>query len=132
MRAPGFWWREASWGARALAPVAALYGAIAGRRMDRGVRADAGLPVICVGNLTLGGGGKTPTCLALATAARGLGLRPGFLTRGYGGRERGAVLVDPARHDARAVGDEAMLLAAAAPTAVSRDRLAGARRLRAA
>ncbi|WP_062206996.1 tetraacyldisaccharide 4'-kinase [Aureimonas sp. AU12] len=129
-RAPAFWWHEeAGWQARILGPAAALYGAVSGRRMARGVRAEAGLPVICVGNFTVGGGGKTPTALALGRAALALGRRPGFLTRGHGGRGGAAVLADPARHDAARVGDEAMLLAALAPTAVAADRLAGARLL---
>lgn len=128
--APAFWWREeAGWQARALRPAAALYGAVSGRSMARGRRAEAGLAVICVGNFTVGGGGKTPTALALGRAALALGRRPGFLTRGHGGSGGEAVLVDLARHDAARVGDEAMLLAALAPTAVAADRPAGARLL---
>ena len=87
------------------------------------------VPVVCVGNLVVGGAGKTPTAIALARMARGRGLKPGLLAIGYGGRSRKAVLVDPARHTAEDVGDEALLLAAVAPTVVSRDRALGARRL---
>ena len=87
------------------------------------------VPVICVGNFVVGGAGKTPTCLALARIARGRGLKPGFLTRGYGGAAKGPLLVDPATHNAAAVGDEPLLLAAAAPTVVGGDRVAGARLL---
>lgn len=85
------------------------------------------MPVICVGNFVVGGAGKTPTCLALARIARGRGLKPGYLTRGYGGSAKGPLLVDPARHDAATVGDEPLLLAANAPTVVGGDRVAGAR-----
>ncbi|MDE0407250.1 MAG: tetraacyldisaccharide 4'-kinase, partial [Alphaproteobacteria bacterium] len=81
---------------------------------------------VCVGNFTAGGAGKTPTVLALAALLAAEGIRPHILTRGYGGSERGPLRVDPARHDARAVGDEALLLARAAPTWLSRDRPAGA------
>lgn len=126
MRPPRFWDAGPDHPeARLLAPLSAAYGALTARRMDRpGAR--AGCPVLCVGNLTLGGAGKTPTALALAALLRELGRTPAFLSRGYGGRMAGPVRVDPATHDAAAVGDEPLLLARLAPTVVSRDRLAGA------
>ncbi|TNC11067.1 tetraacyldisaccharide 4'-kinase [Methylobacterium terricola] len=126
MRAPGFWWHEAPTpAARLLAPVAAVYGALAARRMVR-PGAAAPCPVVCIGNLTLGGAGKTPTALAVAALLRDLGRRPAFLSRGYGGRLPGPVRVDPARHGAGDVGDEPLLLARAGPAIVARDRMAGA------
>ena len=87
------------------------------------------VPVVCIGNYVVGGAGKTPTVIALRGIARGAGLKPGFLTRGYGGTVGAPVIVDPAVHGAIEVGDEALLLAAAAPTVVARDRVLGARRL---
>ncbi|MHA1112924.1 MAG: tetraacyldisaccharide 4'-kinase [Alphaproteobacteria bacterium] len=127
MRAPDFWHAPDRPLARALAPLGWAYAAAGGlrRRWAHPFRAD--IPVICVGNLTTGGAGKTPTALALAAYLGAAGRRPHFLTRGYGGRLAGPVRVDPARHDARQVGDEALLLAAAAPCWVARDRPAGAR-----
>jgi tetraacyldisaccharide 4'-kinase len=89
----------------------------------------APMAVVCVGNFVVGGAGKTPTAIALARMARGRGLRPGLLASGYGGAANAPVLVDPAQHTAAEVGDEALLLAAVAPTVTSRDRAAGARRL---
>ncbi len=83
--------------------------------------------MLCVGNFTLGGAGKTPTALALCAHLRDLGSRPAFLTRGYGGRLAGPVRVDPERHGADETGDEPLLLARAAPTILARDRPAGAR-----
>lgn len=111
--------------ARLLAPLASVYGMVARRRLKRrGHRARA--PVVCIGNLTAGGAGKTPTALATAQLLRKFGEHPVFLTRGYGGTAKGAVEVDIARHTAADVGDEPLLLARVAPTIVSRDRVAGA------
>ncbi len=124
---PAFWWGGPQWAAMALRPVSAVYGSIARRRMDRGGREAVDAPVLCIGNFTVGGGGKTPTALAMAGAAEACGLRPGFLSRGYGGSAAGPLLVDPTAHAARLVGDEPLLLAARAPTVVAKDRGAGAR-----
>jgi tetraacyldisaccharide 4'-kinase len=88
--------------------------------------ARAALPVICVGNFTLGGAGKTPTALWLAKVLQAAGEKPCFLSRGYGGDNAGPKLVDPQTDSATHVGDEALLLARVAPTIVSRDRVAGA------
>ncbi len=127
MRPPRFWSAPPGHpAARLLAPLGAAYGALTAARMDRpGIAAPC--PVLCVGNFTLGGAGKTPTALALADLLREAGLRPAFLSRGYGGRLPGPVRVAPERHRAEEVGDEPLLLARAAPTVVARNRPAGAR-----
>jgi tetraacyldisaccharide 4'-kinase len=131
MRDPAFWWRPAGLAAALLAPVAAGYGAVAASRMARpGTR--AGVPVICVGNFTLGGSGKTPAAIALAQLLAEAGRKPALLSRGYGGDLAGPVVVDAAHHTAAQVGDEALLLAQAALTIVSSDRVAGAQAARAA
>jgi tetraacyldisaccharide 4'-kinase len=126
MRDPAFWWRGASWQARLLAPVAAIYGAVAARRMTRDGAA-AGVPVICVGNFHTGGAGKTPAAILVARLLMAEGERPAFLSRGYGGSLPGPLEVDPSRHDAADVGDEPLLLSRVAPAIVARDRVAGAR-----
>jgi tetraacyldisaccharide 4'-kinase len=128
--APSFWWRRRP-GALALLlwPAARLVGLAAGWRMGRLPRFRPPVPVICIGNYVVGGAGKTPTALALARIARGRGLKPGFLASGYGGSAAGPLRVDPAVHTAALVGDEPLLLAAAAPTVVGRDRAAAARLL---
>lgn len=128
MRPPDFWAHPPSHPlARLLAPAGALYGALTARRMDR-PGASAPCPVLCVGNFTLGGAGKTPTALALARMLRDdLERRPAFLSRGYGGRLLGPVAVDAARHSAAETGDEPLLLARAATAVVARDRPEGAR-----
>ncbi|MEM6491489.1 MAG: tetraacyldisaccharide 4'-kinase, partial [Pseudomonadota bacterium] len=97
----------------------------------RSVRID-GLRVVCVGNLVAGGAGKTPTALAIAERLAANGGHVGFLSKGYGGRLRGPVRVDPTRHRAGDVGDEPLLLAAVHPCWIARDRVAGARAARAA
>ena len=125
MREPGFWWQKPGFPARLLWPASALYGAIAERRMrQQGMRVQ--IPVICIGNFTLGGTGKTPTALAIARLLIESGEKPFFLTRGYGGNLAGPVRVDHAAHTAADVGDEPLLLARQAPAIVSRDRAAGA------
>lgn len=130
MREPAFWHRRAGAAAALLAPFSAIYGAIAGHRMTR-PGASVGVPVICVGNFTLGGAGKTPAALAIGQMLIDAGLHPAFLSRGYGGRLAGPVRVDPERHGAVDVGDEPLLLARVAPTIVARDRLRGAEAARA-
>ncbi|MEH2525562.1 MULTISPECIES: tetraacyldisaccharide 4'-kinase [unclassified Bradyrhizobium] len=124
MREPGFWHGPASLNADLLKPLAALYGAIAAKRLQR-KGLNAGIPVFCVGNYHVGGAGKTPTVLALAKLMRDLGETPVVLSRGYGGELRGPVRVDPARHAASDVGDEPLMLAGHLPAVVSRKRADG-------
>jgi len=125
MREPAFWWRKAGLASGLLAPAAACYGAIAARRMLRqGTR--AGVPVLCVGNFTHGGAGKTPTVMRLAKLLQEAGERVFCLSRGYGGSLAGPKRVDAHCDHAAQVGDEALLLARVAPTMVARDRVAGA------
>jgi tetraacyldisaccharide 4'-kinase len=122
MRAPRFWTQGGAL-ADLLAPLGAITGAVTARRMARKGFV-LGIPVLCVGNAVVGGAGKTTVVLDLLTRLRG---RPFVLTRGYRGRLRGPVLVDPQLHGPGDVGDEALLLAAVAPTVVAQDRAAGAR-----
>jgi tetraacyldisaccharide 4'-kinase len=126
VHAPEFW-RTRGVLPSLLQPLASAYQAIAALKQTRAVPFRAPVPVICVGNLVAGGAGKTPVTLSLAALLAGRGWRPHILTRGYGGSLRGPVAVNAARHAAAEVGDEALLLAAAAPCWVARDRVAGAR-----
>ena len=125
MREPSYWWEKPGLVSRLLWPAGFVYGAIAARRMRRPGHS-AGIPVICVGNFTLGGTGKTPTVMSLVRWLAGAGETPFVLTRGYGGREAGPLRVDLKTHDARHVGDEPLLLARHAPVIVAHDRAAGA------
>lgn len=124
--APGFWWRPPGLMATLLAPIGALVGTFTLRRMGK-PGGTVPVPVICIGNPTVGGAGKTPTalwCLDYLTAS---GAHPFALLRGHGGAVRTPTRVDPEQHDAVDVGDEALLLAARAPTVVAGgDRLGGA------
>ncbi len=126
MRAPEFWRRDGLAPAL-LAPLG--WGVdLAGRARRRLARAaPAPVPVICIGNLVAGGAGKTPVALAIGSRLAAMGWSPHFLTRGYGGRISGPARVELGRHSAAEVGDEALLLAARAPTWVAADRPAGAR-----
>ncbi len=128
MRAPFWWYAEApeGWITRALVPVGALYGALSARRMQRPPQYRSKLPVICVGNFTAGGTGKTPFVRTVLSELRAAGHVPVVLSRGYGGTRAGPHWVDRARDTAAEVGDEPLLLAAHASVLVSRDRVAGA------
>ena len=128
MREPSWWYaRPPGWAGRLLEPAGALWGQLAQRRFARGSAYRAALPIICIGNFTAGGTGKTPLALEVAGMVHAMGLKPAFLSRGYGGRQRGPHWVDAARDRSADVGDEPLLLAAAHPTLVARDRSAGAR-----
>lgn len=109
-----------------LTPISWIWAAATARRIVRGRPVDPGAPVICVGNLTMGGTGKTPIVRELAGRLRADGWTPHILSRGHGGRLTGPTRVDPTRHTAFDVGDEALMMASDAPTWVARDRLAGA------
>lgn len=84
------------------------------------------VPVICIGNLTAGGAGKTPVALAVGKRLKERGVNAYFLSRGYGGRVRDPVLVNPNLHTAYEVGDEPLLLSHVLPTIVAKDRVSGA------
>ena len=125
MRTPDFWDRNGL-SSRLLAPLGLAYGAVGRTRRRLIGGRSAPTPVVCVGNVVAGGAGKTPVALSIGGALARNGDRPHFLTRGYRGRLRGPVRVDPRRHGVGDVGDEALLLADVAPSWVARDRVAGA------
>ncbi len=129
---PGWWYADAHDVrsrkiARVLAPLGRLYGRIAQSRFNRSRPYRSRLPVICVGNFTAGGTGKTPLALFIAQALKAQGGNPVFLTRGYGGSESGPMWVTEEPGSARRFGDEPLLLSRVAPTLVARDRAAGVR-----
>jgi tetraacyldisaccharide 4'-kinase len=124
---PAFWGQPPGLLADLLSPIGAVCDAAGHLRRMVSPSYRAPVPVVCVGNLVAGGAGKTPVALALAAWFRERDVPVHVVTRGYGGRLRGPLRVEPDRHDAAAVGDEALLLAARAPCWVARDRAAGVR-----
>ena len=130
-REPDWWYRAPSMMARLLGPISSVYGAIAARRLEAANAYRSRLPVICVGNFTAGGSGKTPFSAMLVQLLIARGERPVVLSRGYGGRTRGPHWVDGQRNTAIEVGDEPLLLAEFVPVMVARDRRAGAQAIEA-
>lgn len=128
-RAPEFWHdTHIGWRAGALLPAAMIYAVFAARRMRRKPEWKAPVPVICIGNPTVGGAGKTPVAALIADQLRKLGRDPVILSRGYGAPVKKPVLVDPEHHRAADVGDEPLAHAHYAATVVSPDRVAGGMR----
>jgi tetraacyldisaccharide 4'-kinase len=130
LEAPFWWYRKRGALAAALRPLSHLYARVAAAKAARIVPYRSPLPVICLGNFTAGGGGKTPA-IAMAEILKRLGQRPAVLTRGYGGKIEGPHFVREGDR-AEQVGDEPLLLARVAPVMVARDRAAGARAIEAA
>jgi len=125
MRAPDFWHRPGGVLPGLLAPLGWAYGAVSRFRFAVVRPMQGPVPVLCVGNLVAGGAGKTPVALALGRRLAEKGSSVHFLTRGYGGRAEGPLMVNPGRHSFQIVGDEALLLAEWCPTWVSRNRPQG-------
>jgi len=127
MRAPDFWGRKTNgmW-PLLLRPLGSLMAALVALRQKRTQPWKAPVPVICVGNLVAGGAGKTPVALDFVARLKSQNVDVHVVMRGYGGSEIGPLRVDLDTHTAAQVGDEALLLAAVAPTWVSHDRKAGA------
>lgn len=129
MREPEFW-HSNSTGARALrtllSPIGSIYGASVAWKRKNAKPFRPNARVLCIGNLTAGGTGKTPVAQAFGRMLEDRGLKTAFLTRGYGGTNEGPVLADPIWHSAADVGDEPLLLASTARTIVARDRAQGA------
>jgi tetraacyldisaccharide 4'-kinase len=124
LKPPQFWYRPRGFLASLLGPVAGVYGKRVIARMRKpGSRTE--VPVVCIGNFTVGGAGKTPLAIEIAEILKSTGQKPAFLTRGYGGRAKGPLVVT-LEASATQVGDEALLLAQEGLTIVSADRPAGA------
>ena len=132
MRSPRFWDRDVDPKSREgapltrllLTPLAAIYAGVTARRIRNADPVEIGIPVICVGNLTAGGSGKSPIVAAIRQhlSENFGGFRVASLSRGYGGKLKGPLRVDPEGHTASEVGDEALMLAQTAEAWIGADR----------
>ena len=127
MKTPRFWYDRPGLLSFVLSPLSLLYGIGAAAKRCAAAPYKAKVPVICIGGIVAGGSGKTPTALEIARLLIEQRHKPVFVTRGYGGSEEGPLKVDAACHTSADVGDEALLLARAAPVWVGRDRAAAIR-----
>ena len=127
MQAPKFWYRSRSWQAFMLSPLGMVYAWATARRQKNARPTRVDIPVICIGNLNVGGTGKTPTTIAIAQMLTSRGIAVHIVSRGYGGSLQAVTQVDPRVHTADETGDEPLLMAAFAPTWVANERVAGAR-----
>ena len=131
LNTPRWWYSRDSRHARMtrlmLTPLGWIWAGVTARRIARAQPVDPGCAVFSVGNLTVGGSGKTPVAREILRLLRRDGIEAQALSRGYGGRLEGPLRVDPARHSAEDVGDEPLMLARDAPAWIARDRVAGAR-----
>ncbi len=109
-----------------LTPLSWIWAGVAARKIARARPVDPGAAVICVGNITVGGTGKTPVAREILRRLAEKGVAAHALSRGYGGALAGPVRVDHRSHTAAEVGDEPLMLAKTAPAWIARDRVAGA------
>lgn len=127
MKAPDFWYRQKSVWASVLKPIGFIYAFCGARRFQKVAPYQSDVPVICVGNLTVGGTGKTPVCLSIGEFLKQKGIHFFYLNHGYKAKEKN-VLVNLEKQSALDIGDEAVLLALNAPTVVDNKRARGAQK----
>lgn len=126
MKAPSFW-QTKNIISTLLLPCAAIYYYASKTNYKRIKPTTLPIPVICVGNLTVGGAGKTPVALHIGELLKKKNVRAFFISRGYGGTQKTPLRVDPEIHSAIQVGDEPLLLAQVLPTIVGRNKLEAAK-----
>ena len=126
LKSPKFWQKKNTFLGKLLSPLGRIYAWALRRKLKNTKSYRSKIPVVCIGNLVMGGVGKTPLAVSVAEYFKMNGMRPVFLTRGYGGGLIN-VLVDLDKHTAKDTGDEALLLARIAPTIVDADRARGAK-----
>lgn len=124
MKTPAFW-SDRHILSYLLAPLGWAYNLATRINMSLHKPQKVSIPVLCIGNLTAGGTGKTPTAVSIARLLQKQKQHPFFVSRGYGGTLHN-IIVDPAKHTPQQVGDEPLLLSRQAPAVVSPDRYQGA------
>lgn len=122
---PNFWYEKPGLLARLLQPFSLLYGFFSKPLGRIAAPIKLPVPVICIGNVTAGGSGKTPVTADIAKKLQDLGAMPHIISHGYGGHLLGPVRVDPREHSVGQVGDEPLLLARIAPTWVAKKKIEG-------
>ena len=126
---PRWWYAEDAAAGRLvralLTPISWIWAEVTAWKIRHATPVDPGVPVICVGNVTLGGAGKSPVVRTILERLRERGVAAEGLSRGYGGNAKGPLKVDPSVHDAAVVGDEPLMMATSIPFWVSKDRAAG-------
>ena len=125
MKAPEFWYEPSSWKATFLLPLGCLYNMLNSLREKFGKNQKNDCLTICVGNLNVGGTGKTPATIALAGHFLEKGLKVHVVSRGYKGKFQGTFLVDPRKHKSDEVGDEPLLMSEFTSVWVSKKRKNG-------
>ena len=122
LKAPKFWYKKNdTYLSNSLYPLSLLFRFGTKIRNFVSIKTSSGIPVICIGNIVVGGAGKTPVALKIGNLLKLNGYNPHFVSRGYGGVETSNVLVKE-WHSAKSVGDESLLLAEVAPTWIGQDR----------
>jgi len=126
MKTPSFW-ESRNAISTMLAPFSILYDIVGTLKRAQIKPTAFPIPIVCIGNLTAGGAGKTPIALHIGKKLKERNVGAFYLSRGYGGKQDGPLLVNPKKHKARDVGDEPLLLAEVLPTVIAKDRVSGAR-----
>lgn len=126
MKTPGYW-KNKNIFSSILYPFGCLYNLATRLNIRFHKSQSINKPVICIGNLTAGGTGKTPVAVSIATLLQSLGKKPFFVTRGYGGKLKD-IIVNQQIHSATEVGDEPFILSRQAPTVINPDRYQGAKK----
>ena len=125
MKAPLFWYQsKQNFLSKILKPIGQLIYFFGKKRFDKADPYKGQTPVICIGNVTAGGTGKTPTAIYLANKIKELQLKPVFVTKGYGGILKGPIIITD-QHSFEDTGDEAQLLKCYAPTIIAKNRVDG-------
>lgn len=122
LKQPEFWNKE-SWISETLAPIGNVWNTIVQNKYNNTTPFKSSVPVICVGNVVMGGAGKTPTVIALNNLLKDIYENINLISRGYGGYIKDSIRVDEHKHNYLQVGDESLLLSRETTTWSGPDRI---------